>query len=50
MSVISNSNFKWLLMLQDCKECKARTTELSKEYNSEYMHMAAVPLVRPPLC
>ncbi|XP_073489461.1 inducible T-cell costimulator [Aquarana catesbeiana] len=35
---------------KDCKECKARTTELSKENNSEYMHMAAVPLVRPPLC
>ncbi|XP_072272937.1 uncharacterized protein [Pyxicephalus adspersus] len=30
-----------------CKERETKTTELSKESNSEYMHMAAVPLVRP---
>ncbi|XP_063788232.1 T-cell-specific surface glycoprotein CD28-like [Pseudophryne corroboree] len=31
-----------------CRECEARKLELNMEQNSEYMHMAAVPLARGP--
>ncbi|XP_075036290.1 inducible T-cell costimulator-like [Mixophyes fleayi] len=34
---------------KQCRECEARNLELTKEYNSEYMHMAAVPLARCPV-
>ncbi|XP_075687636.1 inducible T-cell costimulator [Rhinoderma darwinii] len=32
-----------------CRECDARNSELTKEHNSEYMHMASVPLARCPV-
>ncbi|XP_077130829.1 inducible T-cell costimulator [Ranitomeya variabilis] len=31
---------------KQCKECHARNMELTKEQNSEYMHMASVPLAK----
>ncbi|XP_068103031.1 cytotoxic T-lymphocyte protein 4-like isoform X2 [Hyperolius riggenbachi] len=32
-----------------CKACETRTTEMTKECNGEYMHMASIPFVRSPV-
>ncbi|XP_044160608.1 T-cell-specific surface glycoprotein CD28-like [Bufo gargarizans] len=34
---------------KNCRECDARNMELTKDHNSEYMHMASVPHARWPL-